>query len=57
MWRCTPGRRRHEDREEEREERILRLLELELILLQQILDRLPPAPTYRPTTGIAIVQN
>lgn len=57
MWRCTPGRRRQDEREEEREERILKLLELELVLLQEILDRLPPAPTYRPTTGITIAQN
>jgi hypothetical protein len=55
MWRHTPGRS-SEKREEEREERILKLLELELVLLRQILHRLPPPPAYRPTVGIVVIQ-
>jgi hypothetical protein len=35
--------------------RIECLLEQEIILLKQILLRLPAAPQYRPTTGIVVV--
>jgi hypothetical protein len=35
--------------------RIENLLQQEVILLQQILKRLPAAPEYRPTTAIVVV--
>lgn len=35
--------------------RIERLLQSEVILLQQILRRLPAAPQYRPTIGVVVV--
>jgi hypothetical protein len=54
MLRETPGRQ--SDRGDEREDRLLRLLERELVLLQEILKRMPPPPTYQPTTGIAVVR-
>lgn len=55
MFHFRPGSRLKEL--EEDSERIVRLLEKEIVLLQQILARLPPPPAYQPTTGIAIVQN
>lgn len=54
MFHFRPGSRLKEL--EEDSERIVRLLEKEIVLLQQILARLPPRPTYQPTTGITIVQ-
>jgi hypothetical protein len=41
--------------ESKRQWRIECLLEQEVILLRQILARLPAAPQYFPTTGIAVV--
>jgi len=55
MFHWRPGSRLKEL--EEDSDRIIRLLEQEIVLLQQIVDRLPAPPTYQPTTGIAIVQN
>jgi hypothetical protein len=39
---------------EEDSERIERLLEEEVKLLQQILERLPAPPSYLPTIGVTI---
>jgi hypothetical protein len=52
MFHSRPGSRLEQI--EEDSERIERLLEQEVLLLQQILDRLPAPPTYQPTTGITI---
>jgi hypothetical protein len=41
--------------QDKRQWRIECLLEQEVILLKQILQRLPAAPQYRPTTGIVVV--
>jgi hypothetical protein len=38
-----------------RQWRIECLLEQEVLLLKQILLRLPAAPQYRPTTGVVVV--
>lgn len=35
--------------------RIERLLEMQIRILEKILWRLPPPPTYQPTTDIAVV--
>lgn len=55
MFHFRPGSQLREIIEDS--ERIAKLLEKEIALLQQIVDRLPELPTYHPTTGIAIVQN
>jgi hypothetical protein len=39
---------------EEDSERIERLLEQEIILLQQILERLPVPQTYQPTVAVTV---